>query len=84
MNDSILFQNNLFCIWINNADLTFELVKNGESFTLFCELTVCPITNIISKVSVYDYDGCFDFNRQSVLNALTQYNQFIEVDFSEL
>lgn len=84
MNDSILFQNAVFCVWLSGSDLTFERVKNGESFTLFCELRFCTVTELLTNVIVYDYDGCFDFDRNEVEKTLTEYYSGIEVDFSEL
>lgn len=82
--ESILFESKKLTIWINFADLTFENNITGESYTLYCELDFNPLTDIITNVIVYDYDGCFDFDRAEVVEALKEYNQFIKVDFSEL
>lgn len=84
MKESILFQNKKLTIWVDGADLTFENNSNGESYTLYCELDICTVTDRITDVKVYDYDGCFDFNRDEVVSALKEYNPFIKIDFSEL
>ena len=71
-----------YTIYIDGADITFELKSTGESFTLYCEAQFCPYTERLMKIIPYDYDGCFDFNRaevKSILNGLG-----IEVDYSEL
>lgn len=84
MKESILIQTKKLTIWIAGADLTFESLSSGESYTLYCELLSCPHTGVIRNVTVYDYDGCFDFDRDEVVNALKEYNPFIKIDFSEL
>lgn len=84
MESTILFQTKKLTIWIDGADLTFENNNTGNSYTLFCDLSLCTVTDRITDVKVYDYDGCFDFDRNEVVKALKEYNQFIKIDFSEL
>ena len=84
MTNGILHKTKKYTIWIDGSDLTFEKNSNGESFTLYCECTFCPYTEVLQKILVLDYDGCFDFNRDHVTQALELYNQYIEIDFSEL
>lgn len=80
----VLHKTKRFTIWIDGSDLTFEYNSNGESFTLYCELSFNTITDLIDNIIVIDYDGCFDFNRDHVKQALELYNQYIEIDFSKL
>lgn len=84
LRDGILYETKRFTIWISGSDLTFEYKSNGESFTLYCDITINTITDRIDNVVVLDYDGCFDFNREHVIQALNLYNPYIEIDFSEL
>ena len=84
MKNGILHKTKRFTIWINGSDLTFEYNSNGESFTLYCELAINPVTDRIDNVVICDYDGVFDFNREHVKQALELYNPHIEIDFSEL
>lgn len=67
MENGILHKTKRFTIWIDGSDLTFEYNSNGEQFTLYCELKINTITDLIDNVVVYDYDGCFDFNREHVV-----------------
>lgn len=80
----VLYETRRFTIYIENSDLTFEYCSNGASFTLFCTLECDSNTGIINKMIVHDYDGCFDFNREHVMQAMKLYNKNIVIDFSEL
>lgn len=84
MKDGILHETKRFTIWISGSDLTFEYKSNGESFTLYCDISINIITDRIDNIVVLDYDGCLDFNREQVVQALNLYNPYIEIDFSEL
>ena len=84
LTNGILYETRRFTIWIDGSDLTFEYNSNGESFTLYCDIAINTITDRIDNVVVLDYDGCFDFNRKHVIQALKLYNPYIEIDFSEL
>lgn len=84
MKNGIFHETKKYTIWIDGADLTFEKKSNGEQFTLYCELKLCPYTEIVQNVVVYDYDGCFDFDRNEVQKSLESYYSGIEIDFSEL
>lgn len=78
----ILHTTKKYTIWISGSDLTFEKNSNGESFTLYCTLTFCPYFGTLQNVAVFDYDGCFDFDRNEVIKALESYNSGIIIDFS--
>ena len=81
----ILHKTHIFTIWLDGSDLTFEYNKNGEQFTLYCDLAFDYILkDVITYVVVNDYDGCFDFDRDAVIEALEDYNSSIEIDFNEL
>ena len=80
----ILHKTKKHTIWIDGSDLTFEKNSSGESFTLYCECTFCPYTEVLQNVLVLDYDGCFDFDRNDVIKSLENYYSGIEIDFSEL
>ena len=82
--EGILFQNSLFTVWLSGSDLTFEYCKTGDSFTLYCELLFDPHTEMLTNVVVTDYDGCYDFDRDEVIQTLEAYYSEIEIDFSEL